>query len=141
MTDTTGVTASTFWVGAVSSSYFTGNIDDVRVYNRALSAAEVERLYELGGTTHINKTLDVNPDLDRGLVGHWSFDGDLTASVADSSGTGNDAYFSSTSQATSSMVVPGVFGQGVQLDGVDDFIIHPSPSGLPSGGSDRTMSI
>jgi hypothetical protein len=27
---------------------YTGSMDDVRIYNRALSAAEVKRLYELG---------------------------------------------------------------------------------------------
>ena len=30
------------------NGYFTGLIDDVRVYNRALSAAEIQRLYNLG---------------------------------------------------------------------------------------------
>ena len=29
-------------------AYFTGTIDDVRIYNRALSAAEVQQLYKLG---------------------------------------------------------------------------------------------
>ena len=29
-------------------SYFNGTIDDVRVYNRALSAAEVKQLYHMG---------------------------------------------------------------------------------------------
>ena len=31
-----------------STTFFTGSIDDVRIYNRALSAAEVLRLYQLG---------------------------------------------------------------------------------------------
>jgi hypothetical protein len=46
ITDTTGVSASTFDVGAVSTSYFDGKIDDVRVYNRALSPTEIRALYE-----------------------------------------------------------------------------------------------
>jgi len=33
--------------------YFSGTIDDVRIYNRALSAAEVKQLYKLG-TVHIH---------------------------------------------------------------------------------------
>lgn len=31
--------------------YFSGSIDDVRVYNRALSLSEVKQLYDLGSTT------------------------------------------------------------------------------------------
>jgi hypothetical protein len=30
------------------SEYFSGDMDDVRIYNRALSASEVGRLYSLG---------------------------------------------------------------------------------------------
>ncbi len=47
VTDTTGVNPSNFDVGAVSTSYFDGRIDDVRVYNRALSVEEVTRLYHM----------------------------------------------------------------------------------------------
>ncbi|MFP6886290.1 MAG: LamG-like jellyroll fold domain-containing protein, partial [Opitutales bacterium] len=39
------------YVGKSNSSqdgYFDGLIDDVRIYNRALSAAEVQALYQLG---------------------------------------------------------------------------------------------
>ena len=35
-------------LNAVSPGYTVGTIDDVRIYNRALSAAEISRLYELG---------------------------------------------------------------------------------------------
>lgn len=35
------------WVGRIASGqYFSGNIDDVRIYNRALSASELQHLYE-----------------------------------------------------------------------------------------------
>src|SRR3989344_5393729 len=36
-----------------ADTLFDGIVDDVRVYNRALSATEVTRLYQLGGTTRI----------------------------------------------------------------------------------------
>jgi hypothetical protein len=32
-----------------AATYFTGSIDEVRVYNRALSAAEVSAVYQLSG--------------------------------------------------------------------------------------------
>src|SRR5208282_4191380 len=49
-----------------------GSIDDVRIYNRALSAQEVALLYALGQV----KVADINKtSLTSGLVGYWSFDG------------------------------------------------------------------
>lgn len=33
-------------------SYFQGNMDELRIYNRALSAAEIKSLYLLGNTSH-----------------------------------------------------------------------------------------
>jgi hypothetical protein len=33
---------------ADNQSYFNGTIDDVRIYNRALSADEIKRLYNMG---------------------------------------------------------------------------------------------
>ncbi|MBU4031119.1 LamG domain-containing protein, partial [Patescibacteria group bacterium] len=45
ITDITGVNASAMNIGRVSAGYFDGKIDEVRVYNRALSAAEVGELY------------------------------------------------------------------------------------------------
>ena len=38
---------SNTWTNA-SDGYFTGSIDDVRIYNRALSAGEVQKLYQWG---------------------------------------------------------------------------------------------
>jgi type VI protein secretion system component Hcp len=35
-------------IGGRTSEYFNGKIDDVRIYDRALSAAEVEQLYQAG---------------------------------------------------------------------------------------------
>jgi hypothetical protein len=48
ITDSSGVSASTFDIGAVSTSYFNGKLDDVRVYNRALSQAEISSIYNDG---------------------------------------------------------------------------------------------
>jgi hypothetical protein len=51
ITDTTGIAGSASDLGRVSSSYFDGKLDEVRVYNRALSADEVGNLYRLGSVT------------------------------------------------------------------------------------------
>lgn len=48
ITTNTGISASNIEIGRVSTSYFNGTIDDVRIYNRVLSAAEVAELYQWG---------------------------------------------------------------------------------------------
>jgi hypothetical protein len=47
---------------------FKGDIDDVRIYNRALSADEVKLLYES------HKPQISGTSLNKGLVGHWTLD-------------------------------------------------------------------
>ncbi len=106
--------------GFNDSGYFTGSIDDVRLYNRALSADEVSRLYDLGATTYINKTLTTNPSLNDGLVGYWTFDGPLSTQITDSSGTGNAGYFGASSNATNTLLAIGNIGQAVNFDGIGD---------------------
>jgi len=47
----TGDTINGFMIGRntlIAENYFNGLIDDVRVYNRALSASEVKQLYNMG---------------------------------------------------------------------------------------------
>jgi len=94
-----------------------GAIDDVRIYNRALSATEVKKLYELGATTKINKTVQTI-DLKDGLVGWWTFDGpDMKQNVVDKSGQGNTGYLTNIASTTT---VPGKIGQALQFDGIND---------------------
>jgi len=107
-----------------SSDYFDGKMDDVRVYNRVLSAEEISRLYQLGATTKIAKTITTNPDLKNGLVGHWTFDGinmdtaSNTAEVLDSSGNSNNGDWLNHGTTTK----PGKIGQAIDFDGTDDYI-------------------
>jgi hypothetical protein len=45
----TSTSAGTVYVGTYGGSrFFTGSIDDVRIYSRVLSAAEVKQLYMVG---------------------------------------------------------------------------------------------
>jgi len=37
-----------FTIGQTSGFYFAGNVDDARVYNRALSDTEIKQLYNAG---------------------------------------------------------------------------------------------
>ena len=106
-----------------NSIYFPGKIDDVRFYNRALTASEASRIYALGsvGNATINKS--VNTAVSNGLVGWWTFDGSSFGSnIQDMSGNGNTMYFCTGGVdincsvgilATSSVKTTGVIGQGV----------------------------
>ena len=112
VTNTAAITGSHLEIGRAHTQYFSGSIDDVRVYNRALSAAEVLQLYALGTGTHQNTTLNP-PNLKTGLVGHWTFDGkDMIKNVADSSGQGNNGFIK---LFTSTTTVPGPIGQALSF--------------------------
>jgi hypothetical protein len=100
-----------------------GLLDDVRIYNRTLSADEVMRLYKLGATTKISTT-QTPPKLETGLVGHWTFDGPhLLQNVADASGQGNHARRFSIPQ-TATSTIEGVIGQALLIN-VDDHVVGP----------------
>jgi len=73
----TSYTTANFWVGKLDT-YFSGSIDSVRIYNRALNVAEVK------GTALVQS----------GLVHDWKFDeGTGTSSTADSIGEVKNTYF------------------------------------------------
>jgi concanavalin A-like lectin/glucanase superfamily protein len=81
---------------------FPGLIDEVRIYNRALSASEISALVG-------------DPNL--GLVGYWKFDENSGTTAADSSGNGNTGTLFNGAGWTS-----GQSGSAVSIDGVDDFV-------------------
>jgi hypothetical protein len=97
-------------------------LDDYRVYNRALRADEVWRIYNLGATTKIGKAR--TPAVTTSLIGYWTLDGaDInwtTGRVADKSGNGNHGYVQGL-MSTSTAPTRGKIGQALNFDGVDDF--------------------
>ncbi|QDU57115.1 LamG domain-containing protein [Aeoliella mucimassa] len=75
--------------------YLTGSLDDIRVYNTAISASEVIDLY--------------------GLIGHWKFDEGTGTTIADSSPKANNATFS----AGTPTWTPGVRDDSLQFSGLN----------------------
>ena len=117
------------------SAYLPGTIDDVRFYNRALSAAEIKQLYQLGGGVQnaSSATLTAGTPLASGLVGHWTFDGaKMTQNVADSSGLGNNGFLSGFTSTTTAI---GKLGQALLLDGTDDRVNMGDVASLRLTGS------
>ncbi len=94
---------------------FKGALDEVRIYNRALSAADVQELYVSSGA------------LSAGLVAYYPFEGNAN----DATGNGW-----SGNPLGSPAIVNGRFGQAYYFDGVNDRISLPGSllnSGLPKG--------
>lgn len=95
--------------GIPGTRYFDGQIDDVRLYNKALSEAEVAVLC--------------------GLIGHWKFDEGLGTTVSDSSGNANDASFNTGTPTW----VDGVRGKALQFDGTSDAVTGTNVSPPETG--------
>lgn len=116
-----------------SNFEFSGALDDIRIYDRALSADEVAAQYRLGAATKmtVNQTLS-RPSLQGGLVGYWTMDGknvDLSqpaAEVRDTSGQGNHGNWLNHASTTA----PGAIGQALEFDGYDDYVDAGSPASL-----------
>jgi len=142
---------------SAGTGYYSGLIDEVRVYNRALSADEISQLYQIGASRlKINMPSALAPPTDSGLVGYWSFNGpDMnwsTNTAYDRSGSGNNGTMISMSTTTSP--VAGVSGQAlnfasttsnyVTMGDVLDFALTDQftvsawikPARLPAAGAD-----
>ncbi len=125
-------------IGSDTNGSWQGSLDDVRIYNHALSQEEITRLYQIGATTKIAVTPKSNPTLQTGLVGHWTFDGkDLQQNATDSSGQGNTGYLTSF---TSTTTIPGRLGQALSFDGVDDYVSAGTMGTLSSNFNTATIS-
>ena len=81
--------------------FYQGKLDETRIYNRALSPAEVKDLYNYAP----------------GPVAHWSFDEGSGLSAADKSGNGNTGTLA-TAPATPTWT-SGKYGKGLSFDGGD----------------------
>lgn len=118
---TTGSNSNAIYIGEkpdLSGTSWRGRIDDVRIYNRALGASEVAKLYGSGAMKFTTSSVELQKGstLANGLVGHWTFDGpDVTTTVTDRSGLGNHGYF--YGGATSSAKVIGKLGQALDFNG------------------------
>ena len=92
---------------------FDGTLDEVRIYNRVLSAAEVERLYKFTGPkfSSVDRT---------GLVGWWTFD-DAQGSIAtDSSENSNHGTLTNMEESD---WVNGIRGKALEFDGSNEYVV------------------
>ncbi len=131
-------------IGNNAGYYFNGAVDDVRIYNRSLSAGEISKIYNLGASAKINSSEVAPTDLKTGLVGWWTFDGKDTpwtsataATTLDKSGNGNTGTLTNMNRAIAP--VAGKVGQGLSFDGTDDYVRTGNLSAL-DGATQATWS-
>lgn len=102
VTTDTAIDANQFYVGRQGSNYYDGTMDEVRTYNRALTSAEIAKLYSWAA----------------GPIAHWNMDENTGTTANDSTGNGN------TGTLTSGPTwVPGKFGVATYYDGSNDYTL------------------
>lgn len=118
-----GLTIGAFLNQGNPERYFNGSVDDLRIYNRALTDTEVQQLYKSGtaiGSYSAPSSSGVGSA--SGLIGHYTFDGKhifgtTTTDISGNANTGNMVNMTAQSAATI-----GKIGQGLKFDGVNDVI-------------------
>jgi len=110
VTTDTAVSASAFKVGRVgASNYMDGKMDDVRIYNRALSPAEISQLYNWAP----------------GPVGYWKMDENTGSTIYDTSGNGNSIPLTNTTW------IAGKIGQALEFNGTNSYAENTNVSSTP----------
>lgn len=103
------------WSSNGADTTFNGIIDDIRIYNRALSEPEIQTLYELervqGRREPVTQAVAADAQVSR-----YALDGDVTDSWGSNDGSVNGA--TSTNDA--------IYGQAYSFDGTDDNISTPT---------------
>ena len=90
-----------------NTRYYDGQMDDVRIYNHALSPEAVAYLA-------------TGDSLNEGLVGWWKLDETSGTSAADSSGNGNTGTLTNMDPATD--WVSGIKSGALDFDDTDDYV-------------------
>ena len=97
--------------------HFGGVIDEVELFDRALTAAEIRAIYNAGGAGKI-KPEPIPPPA--GMVSWWPGDGNANDIVDGNPGTlQGGATFA-----------PGIVGDAFSFDGVDDYVVVPDSANL-----------
>jgi len=144
-------TATQMLVGAVQvgQEHTSGSIDDLRIYNRVLTASEIANIS--GGADplagpRLDAGVDLSPDgptidLTTGLVGHWKLDEGSGTTTADSSGNGNNGTIAGNpTWPAGSPATTASNPHSLALDGTDDQVAV-GVAGFNMLNQSRTVSL
>lgn len=94
---------------AIGTASFNGQMDEIRIYNKALNPSEVKQLYTTSA----------------GPIGYWKMDDRTGSSVVDSSGNGFTGSIQNSGTFSS-----GKYGSALNLNGTSQYVIVNPQSGL-----------
>src|SRR5262249_41827529 len=101
----------------------TGSVDEVRLYNRALSASEIQTVMNTAGGNTSSTTAGVGGTPPPGLVAAYSFNEGGGTTASDASGNGNTGTV-----VNSPTWVTGEYGSALLLNGTNQYVHVPSNS-------------
>jgi len=98
--------------------------DDVRVYNRALSAQEVTNLYSATKITYTNSAPQATTSTAARVVGWWTMDANDTPATTtfDKSGLDNDGTTTGFYTGRPATSTPGKIKQAISFDGSNGYV-------------------
>ncbi len=124
-----------YFGSAGGAANYIGVMDELRFYNRILSATEIAALARGGAARVGASSVDLarGSSLEQGLVGHWTFDGkdtnwtsDTAGTVTDMSGSGNTGTMTNMNRKFA--VDGGILGQALKFNGTNTEIDYTGPN-------------
>jgi len=124
-----GASGAPLYLGTSSGggNLLDGTIDDVRVYSRALSAADIRTLYTSTGGE--------SGDINTGLTGYWKLDDASGATAADSTGNGNTGTLTNGPTWAA-----GKVNGALTFNGTTQYVLVPNSSSIDVTGTNLTMA-
>ncbi len=126
--------------GSGSDAFFTGGLDEVRIYNRALTAAEIQGQYDAVKPDKTNSST-TQPQgvgrLDSGLAGYWKLDETTGSTATDSSTSGNNGTLSNMENGD---WVASQIGNGLSFDGTNESVVVSAGTGVLNASQNVTLS-
>jgi hypothetical protein len=124
---------------ATTTENVSGQVDDIKIYQRALTATELAYLYKAEQETHaVSVSKGQESGLRNGLVGWWTFDGKNinNSTSTDSSLQGNDGTLTNSPVPSA-----GVLGQGLKFNGSNNLVNVANSGTLNQGSGDFSVSV
>ena len=121
ITTGTGINASAVDIGRISTGYFDGRLDDVRMYSSELSASAVYQLYTVG-SAEVNAPPE--DTLSQSLRGYWKLDDGSGTNATDSSGNANTLAMT----GSPSWVTGNIGPYALDFSGSGQYLSIASPS-------------
>ncbi|MFH1614652.1 MAG: LamG-like jellyroll fold domain-containing protein [Planctomycetota bacterium] len=112
--------------GSWNKHFFNGMIDEVQIYNRALSAKKIQKLYQ--------SQVNIKPSAPSGLIAYWKFEEGNGNIAHDSAGNNNGQIYGAT-------WTTGKIGRALSFDGKDSYVMIPDSDVFDFGMGDLSISL